>query len=128
MQVAAFFSAANPVILCAPPQISVVAGRTRSDLSISPTRSGVTTSNTQNKPESNKLACRVFSRSSCVPFGYFSHLKLPCVAVAQLPNPSILKSHLIWRVTRKPVQTPGKPEIIIISSLFLLEVIIISSS
>ena len=29
-----------------------------------------------------------------------------------------LESHWIWRVTRKPVQTLGKPEIIIISPLF----------
>ena len=77
------------LILCAPPQISVEAGRTRSDLAISRTNSRVTTSNIQNKPESNKLACRVFSRTSCITYGYFSHLKLPCVAVAQLANPSI---------------------------------------
>ena len=84
-----YFSVANPLVLCAPPQLLIVTERTRSDVAISPTRSGVTTSNTQNKPESNKLACRVFSRSSCVPFGYFSHLKLPCVAVAQFANPSV---------------------------------------
>ena len=35
-------------LLCAPPQTFVVAGRTRSDLAISPFHSGVTTSNTQN--------------------------------------------------------------------------------
>ena len=32
-----FFSVANPLILCAPPQIFIVAERTRSDLAISPT-------------------------------------------------------------------------------------------
>ena len=39
---ATFFSVANPSILCAPPQ--VVAERTRTDLAMSQTRSGVTTS------------------------------------------------------------------------------------
>ena len=38
-------------LLCAPPQIFVVAERTRSYLAISPTYSGVITSNTQNKPK-----------------------------------------------------------------------------
>ena len=42
-----FFSVANPLMLCAPPQIFIVAERTRSDLAISPTHVGVTTSNTQ---------------------------------------------------------------------------------
>ena len=37
--------------------VFIVAERIRSDLAISPTHSGVTTSNTQNKP--NKLACRI---------------------------------------------------------------------
>ena len=39
---ATFLNVANPLILCTPPQ--VVAERTRSDLAISQTRSGVTTS------------------------------------------------------------------------------------
>ena len=70
-------------------QIFILAERTRNDLPISPTHSGVTTSNTQNKPTSNKLARRIFSLTSCITYGYFSHLKLPCVAVAQSANPSI---------------------------------------
>ena len=47
LQVYTFFSVANPLILCAPPQIFIVAERTRSDLAISPIHSGVTMSNTQ---------------------------------------------------------------------------------
>ena len=40
-----FFSVATPLILfCVPPQIFIVAERTRTDPAISPTRSGVTTS------------------------------------------------------------------------------------
>ena len=39
-----FFSVANPLVLCAPPQLLIVTERTRSDFAISPTRSGVTTS------------------------------------------------------------------------------------
>ena len=42
-----FFSVANPLILCAPPQIFIEAERTRSDLAISPTHYSVTMSNTQ---------------------------------------------------------------------------------
>ena len=42
-------------LLCAPPQIFVVAERTRSYLAISPTYSGVITSNTQNKPKVTSL-------------------------------------------------------------------------
>ena len=88
-----FFGVANPLILWAPPQMFIEAEKTRSDFAISPTHFGVTTSNTQNKPTSNKLTntCRIFSRTSCITYGYFSHLKLPCVEV--------------WRVTRKPVLT-----------------------
>ena len=173
-------------MLCASLQIFIVAERTRSDLAISPIDSGVTKSNTKNKPKSYKPACQIFFRTSCLTYGYFSHLKLPCVAVVQSANPSIirgvrlgnldldfiirisdlqsnaksekglqrwdicfwiswrwslfldftfdckignpdfkiqmrisqwnatLESHLIWRVTRRSVQTLGKPEIIII--------------
>ena len=84
-----FFGVANPFILWAPPQIFIEAEKTRSNLAISPTHFGVTTSNTQNKPTSNKLPCRIFPRTSCITYGYFSHLKLPCVEVAQSANPSI---------------------------------------
>ena len=100
-------------ILRAPPQIFLVAEITRSDLAISPTHSG-----------SLQTCLPNLSRTSCMTYGYFSHLKLSCVAVAQSANPAISESHLIWRVTRKPVQTLGKPEIMIIYSLFLPEVIL----
>ena len=42
-----FFNVANPLILCAPPQIFIEAERTRSDLAIYPTHYSVTMSNTQ---------------------------------------------------------------------------------
>ena len=58
-------------LLCAPPQIFVVAERNRIDLAISPTYSGVTASNIQNKPKSNRLGCRIFNRTSCLTYGYF---------------------------------------------------------
>ena len=70
-------------------QIFILAERTRNDLPISPTHSGVTTSNTQNKPTSIKLGYRIFSLTSCITYDYFSHLKLPCVEVAQSANPPI---------------------------------------
>ena len=47
-----FLSVTNPLILPAPPEIFIVAERTGSDLEISWTHSGVTTSNTRNKPKS----------------------------------------------------------------------------
>ena len=61
----------------------------RSELATSPTHSGITTSNTQNKPKSNKLASRLFNRTSYITYYYFSHFKLPWVAGAQSANPSI---------------------------------------
>ena len=85
-----FFSVANPLILCAPPQMFVVAERTRSDLETSPTYSGFTTLKLKTSRQVKKLACRIFP--SCIIFGYFSHLKLPCLAVAQSANPSIAPS------------------------------------
>ena len=54
-----YFSVANPLVLCAPPQLLILTERTRSDLAISPTRSGVTTSK-QKQAEKFKLACRIF--------------------------------------------------------------------
>ena len=80
-----FFRAANPLILWVPPQIFIVAGRTRGDLAISPTHSGVTTS----KPKTSRKVTNLFAES--FPFlvhnlWLFSHLKLPCVAVAQSAN------------------------------------------
>ena len=84
-----FFSVANPLILfCVPPQIFIVAERTRSDPAISPTRSGVTTS--KPKQDDKKQTCLPnLSRTSCITYGYFSHLILPCVAVGQSANASI---------------------------------------
>ena len=38
---------------------------------MSSTHSGVTTSNTQNKPTSKKLACRILSHTLCITYGYF---------------------------------------------------------
>ena len=60
-----FFSVANPLILCAPPQIFNVAERTRSDLAISPTHSGVTTS----KPKTSRQVTNFPGES----FPYLGH-------------------------------------------------------
>ena len=89
---------------------------TRRDLAISPTHSGVTS----NLPAENFpylvhnlwlfFTSQITSRRSG--------------AIGQSLNNSISESHLIWRVTRKPVQTLGKPEIIRIYCLFLPEVIL----
>ena len=49
---------------------------TRIDLAISPTHSGVNTSNTQNKPKSNRLGCRIFNRTSCITYGYFFRFQI----------------------------------------------------
>ena len=61
-------------------------------------------------------------------FPYLVHnwcwLFLTCVAMAQSAIPQFRVSDLIWQVTRKPVETLGKPEIIIIYSLLLPEVIL----
>ena len=65
-----FLRAANPLILWAPPEIFIVAGRTRSDLAISPAHSGVTTS----KPKTSRKVTNLFAnltRSWCITCGYF---------------------------------------------------------
>ena len=59
-----FFNVANPLILCAPPQIFIVTERTRSDLAISATHSGV-------RQIPNKPTSKLFSRISCITYRYF---------------------------------------------------------
>ena len=50
-----FFSVANSLRICAPPQIFIVAERTGSDLAISPTHSGVTMSKPKTSPQVTNL-------------------------------------------------------------------------
>ena len=120
----------NLLILCAPPQIFIVAKRTRSDLAISPTKRGALPSLapthfgvTTSKPKTSWQVTNLPAES----FPYLVH-NLWLFFTSQIslrPSGAIsLESHLIWRITRKPVPTPGKPEITIIYSLFLPEVIL----
>ena len=83
-QFTTIFSVTNPLILCAPPQIFIVEEKSRSDLVISPTHSGVR--QIPNKPTSKKLFTRT---SSNITYGL-----LPCVAVAQSANPSRVPSDM----------------------------------
>ena len=58
-----FFSVANPLMLCARPQIFIVAERTRSYLAISPTRPGVTTSKPKTSRQVPHLPTESFPRA-----------------------------------------------------------------
>ena len=58
-----FFSVANPLMLCAPPQIFIVAERTKSALAISPANPGVTTSKPKTSRQVTHLPTESFPRS-----------------------------------------------------------------
>ena len=71
-----FLSVTNPLILPAPPEIFIVAERTRSDLEISWTHSGVTTSNTRNKPKSPQKSIKSAFRIIKVTRVHNLHMKM----------------------------------------------------